>query len=175
MLNNLKHKFMILDFTDIINKTKHEKHIEFSIENVEDVVFDGDNIIFEGPVKVNGTASIVDDIISLNVNVKANLKLTCSRCLETYMHLVDIDMHEKFTNNRSIEDEEIIPLDSGKIDITEIVVDNILSALPIKKLCSENCKGLCQHCGTNLNRSTCDCDKDDIDLRMLKLKDLFGN
>ena len=70
MLNNIKHKFMILDFTDIINKTKHEKHIEFSIENVEDVVFDGDNIIFEGPVKVNGTASIVDDIISLNVNVK---------------------------------------------------------------------------------------------------------
>lgn len=175
MLNNIKRNFMILDFTDIINKTKHEKHIDFSMENVKDVVFDGDDIIFAGPIKVCGTASIVDDVISLDVNVKSELKLTCSRCLETYMYLVDIDMHEKFTNNRSIEDEEIIPLDSGKIDITEIVVDNILSALPIKRLCSENCKGLCQHCGTNLNRSTCDCNKEDIDIRMLKLKDLFGN
>ena len=52
--------------------------------------------------------------------------------------------------------------------------NNILLTLPIKRLCKEDCKGLCQQCGNNLNLSTCQCDNDDIDPRLAKLKDLFS-
>ena len=35
--------------------------------------------------------------------------------------------------------------------------EQFVLTLPMKPLCSDDCKGLCPVCGTNLNRGTCDC------------------
>lgn len=63
-------------------------------------------------------------------------------------------------------------LEDEVIDVTEVIENNIIIELPIKRLCKENCKGLCQQCGVNLNFSKCKCEKD-IDPRLAKLKDFF--
>ena len=43
------------------------------------------------------------------------------------------------------------------IDLGELMHEQFVLALPMKPLCAEACKGLCVHCGTNLNKGTCDC------------------
>jgi uncharacterized protein len=48
-------------------------------------------------------------------------------------------------------------------------------SLPMKPLCSEDCKGLCPVCGTNLNRDTCNCRRDWDDPRFAALKNLQSN
>jgi len=87
---------------------------------------------------------------------------------------VVIHAHEKFSNNSDNKDDEIIFIDGDTIDITNIVKNNIILSLPFKKLCKDDCKGICQNCGGNLNTTSCHCKEDDIDPRLAKLKDLFS-
>lgn len=164
---------MILDFTDLINNSSDKKSVNFIIGGNKTTSFEGENITFAKPINVKGFAIKNDKNISLDASVSTELELVCSRCLETFIYPVNIEIHEEFTNNRSEEDDETNLLTSGKVEITEIVIDDILSSLPIKKLCSENCRGLCQHCGANLNKTKCDCNSEDIDPRLEKLKELF--
>jgi len=57
------------------------------------------------------------------------------------------------------ETEEIIAItpEDQTIDLTALVKDEILLSAPIKPLCSNHCKGLCSHCGRDLNIGTCRC------------------
>jgi uncharacterized protein len=45
-------------------------------------------------------------------------------------------------------------------------------AVPMKALCDEDCAGLCQKCGQNLNQGKCDCPAEEIDPRWAKLNEL---
>jgi uncharacterized protein len=65
--------------------------------------------------------------------------------------------------------------ETDKIDLTEDIRDYALLAVPMKRLCSENCKGLCTNCGADLNNGPCDCREEKMDprwepLQKLKLK-----
>ena len=82
-------------------------------------------------------------------------------------------MDEKFTNNSNQEDDSIAYVEGDELNVAEAVVENVISTLPIKRLCSIDCNGLCQKCGIDLNKETCQCDNEEIDLRMAKLMDLF--
>lgn len=55
------------------------------------------------------------------------------------------------------EDDDYIVCEDGILDLDLIAQDDILLELPIRMLCSEDCKGLCPVCGCNLNREQCGC------------------
>jgi uncharacterized protein len=77
-------------------------------------------------------------------------------------------------NDSENEKIDIIYLhpETDKIDLSEDVRDYALLALPMKKLCSENCKGLCPKCGKNLNDGPCECRDEKIDPRWEPLQKL---
>ena len=62
---------------------------------------------------------------------------------------------------------------SVKIDIDDIVANNFLMNVEGKYLCSEDCKGLCQHCGADLNEGDCGCSQENIDPRWATLIDIM--
>jgi uncharacterized protein len=43
------------------------------------------------------------------------------------------------------------------LDLSDQVWESLLMLLPSKLLCREDCAGLCPHCGTDLNISSCSC------------------
>ena len=56
------------------------------------------------------------------------------------------------------EDEtEIGYYERSGLLLEDAVREQVLLALPARTLCQEACKGLCPHCGTDLNQATCDC------------------
>ncbi|GAV19183.1 hypothetical protein MMIC_P0112 [Mariprofundus micogutta] len=64
----------------------------------------------------------------------------------------------------------------GEINLVDVLREDVWLAWKAGVICSDSCKGLCQGCGVNLNRSTCQCKQDDSDhpfaaLRGLKLED----
>ena len=61
----------------------------------------------------------------------------------------------------------------GLLDIGELLREQFQLALPMKPLCSDACRGLCALCGTNLNRSECDCKPEWEDPRLAPLKSLL--
>jgi uncharacterized protein len=102
----------------------------------------------------------------------------CDRCLEKFTREIIAHSQIIYTEDYGLidgEDEpEIIYLNpvEEEICISEDIRQFILLSVPIKLLCSENCKGLCTNCGENLNTSECNCKEEFIDSRWENLKKL---
>lgn len=160
---------MKIDLSNLIKAeaAEQELHIELPDKSFND---GSEDIVILEPVVFNGKLSLLENVFFLDGKCTFKLQLTCYRCLEKFNYDLKIDIHEKLTNDSENKDDELILIDNGSLDITEILLNNIFVSLPMKRLCSKNCKGLCQYCGTNLNISTCNCDKEDIDPRLSKLK-----
>ena len=166
---------MIIRFSDLISSKNRKKEINVEY-NLAPLHFDGEKIESTETLKLDGNINSLDDVLTLKASIKTKLKLSCSRCLEAFIYPIDIDIEERFTNNKELhENEEIIFVDSDSFDIANVVENVIISTLPIKRLCTDSCKGLCYQCGKNLNEGACHCETNDVDLRLAKLQELFGN
>jgi uncharacterized protein len=165
---------MKVQISDIISGKDRNKKIDYKFQ-IPQFDFEGDKIKSAGSCEVVGMISSDSDILILNAEIKVDLEMICSRCLDTFIYPIDIDIEERFTtNSKSLDDEAIVVFDDV-LDITQIVETSIISTLPIKRVCKENCKGLCQECGCNLNSKTCSCNKEDVDIRFESLRGLFDN
>ena len=59
-------------------------------------------------------------------------------------------------------------------DLGEMVREQVLLALPLRRLCREECRGLCPSCGVNRNADSCDCHPaETVDERLAVLRKLF--
>jgi uncharacterized protein len=56
--------------------------------------------------------------------------------------------------------------------LEDVLREQILLALPLREVCKEECKGLCPHCGRNLNLEPCNCAEPLEDPRWAALKDI---
>ena len=165
---------MVINFSDLLSKKNRKKQISLSFD-LEPFEFEGEEIRAIEKVFVEGVAISENDVIVINASIKTKLKLNCSRCLDTFIYPIDIDIEERFTKSKELQDdEELIFVEDDTLDIIQIVENCIISTLPIKRLCKEDCKGLCSQCGTNKNVKECQCDDFDVDIRLAKLRELFG-
>jgi uncharacterized protein len=165
---------MKVQISDIISGKDRSKKIDYTFE-IPQIDFEGDIIKFIDCCEVIGAISADGDILILIAKIKVNLEMICSKCLDTFIYPIDIDIEERFTTNSKSQDNEAIVVIDDVLDIVEIVETSIISTLPIKRNCKDDCKGLCQECGCNLNYSTCSCNKEDVDIRFESLRGLFDN
>ncbi len=109
--------------------------------------------------------------------------LTCSRCLTKFQKDIRIPLHLIYLPSEGESGEEKRQLKSGELevgfyrgnefDVYQLMKEQVFLHLPIKMLCSEACRGLCPTCGKNLNDGLCACEREVIDERMEKLKELL--
>lgn len=117
--------------------------------------------------------------------LRTEIELTCSRCLEPFAAPVAFTLQEEFRPSIDITtgaqlpvtttaDQESTIIDEHHIiDLTEVVRQEILLALPMHPLCRPHCAGLCDQCGQNLNQGPCDCQRPLGDPRLAALKELL--
>ncbi|MDI1472748.1 DUF177 domain-containing protein [Thermodesulfovibrio sp. 1176] len=115
--------------------------------------------------------------------VSGEVELQCSRCLKEYILPIKTLLEVTYHPVQHLNKEELIELKrdemdvdfyrEGLIDTEDIIRDQILLNIPMKPLCSEDCKGLCTICGTDLNYSECGCIVQEIDPRMAILQSLL--
>jgi len=100
----------------------------------------------------------------------------CTRCLEDAR--VPMDNAFEFFEPATTEDDgfnsALLREQDGtrELDIIALVWEQFLMALPDKPLCSPACKGLCVHCGQNLNTAQCACDEEIGDIRLSALRNM---
>jgi uncharacterized protein len=65
--------------------------------------------------------------------------------------------------------------DHDRIDLGEMVREQMHLALPLRRLCREDCRGLCPSCGVNRNTGSCDCQPTEAleDERLAPLRKIF--
>jgi uncharacterized protein len=100
----------------------------------------------------------------------AELSQTCVRCLRSYRQSIERDVFQILTRRAegspgAEEEMELHPGDldrssivQGNVDLEALLAEEIQLALPLKPLCAEACKGICQGCGAELNFEPCTCE-----------------
>ncbi|MCG6879727.1 MAG: DUF177 domain-containing protein [Deltaproteobacteria bacterium] len=137
----------------------------------------------EGPLGVKLTVSRDGERFIMNGRLGGQLRLVCDRCLETYAFSLSHDFRLSLAlpeSWESIEDETELKIEdlgvgfisTTKIDLDDIIREQIYLALPIKALCENTCAGLCSRCGVNLNQEPCRCSGNSGHPAFLKLKEL---
>ena len=115
--------------------------------------------------------------------VETRLQLECGRCLEAFEIPIDSPFELRYVpeiaataegEEREVTEDDLTTAfyKEDAIDLGELMHEQFVLALPMKPLCSEACKGLCVHCGTNLNKATCACAPEWTDPRLAALKHL---
>jgi uncharacterized protein len=151
---------------------------EYDVTDVIDVLDIGVSTQVEGIVKLTRT----NRGILVQGNIQAKVPVECSRCLKVFDYALTISLEEEYfpvidvNSGTPLE----VPEDAGNftidehhiLDLSEAIRQNAYLAIPMKPLCREDCAGLCQQCGTDLNQGDCGCDDEEIDPRWSKLKDL---
>ena len=117
--------------------------------------------------------------------VTSRLQLECGRCLEPFEIPIDAPFELRYVpetvasgdgeSEREVDEDDLTTAyyKDESIDLGALIHEQFVLALPMKPLCSEACKGLCPHCGTNLNKGTCDCKPIWTDPRLAALKGLI--
>jgi len=122
--------------------------------------------------------------ILITAALQTVLGLECCRCLEPFSAPTELEIEEEFHPSVDIHTGGKLPLtepleeatiidEQHMLDVTEIVRQATLLALPMHPLCKEDCAGLCAQCGQNLNRGQCDCASEAMDPRLEILKQLL--
>ncbi|OLS01728.1 YceD family protein [Tissierella creatinophila] len=130
------------------------------------------------PIKYKGEICKVNREYIINISTYYTFKTNCDRCLNSTIKNVKSSLSAKLEDYKKMqeedeEEEDIIYYKNDVLDIEKYVLMEVLSSLPMKTLCKEDCKGLCPLCGTDFNKKSCDCIVENIDPRFEKLKNFF--
>lgn len=173
---------MRITVTDVIGHPDVVQELLFSEyldDPGEDVRLPG---LVEGTLVLTGT----EHSVCLTGSVRTVADLVCGACLEWFQQPLEVELREEFYRPAPGEQEAaaperelsagdfLAPLEPGDvIDVTEVVRQNVLLALPLAPRCRADCQGLCPRCGADRNRVRCSCAEDDIDPRLAPLGDLL--
>lgn len=168
---------MLIDLTSVGTSPKKLRtefagtliDLEGEGEVIGDARFDGESFRDEKRVHISGMIS-------------AEVAIDCTRCLEPLRRKIEVAFDDVFVDaaheSRSSETElTIADMDEslvigGRVDLAEVVREQVLLALPEQIFCREDCRGLCPKCGGNRNLIDCSCDREELDPRWAALKNL---
>ena len=71
------------------------------------------------------------------------------------------------------ETDELVLVENEELELEPLVESDVYLNLPQKTLCKSDCRGLCQHCGKNLNDGLCGCHEKKVDPRLAVLASLL--
>eukprot|EP00741_Cyanophora_paradoxa_P013273 tig00000178_g12816.t1 len=100
--------------------------------------------------------------------VRTLVNLVCDRCACDYKESIEAPWTMWITTKADLEelpdDEDAVMVmgpNVDAIDISGVVRDTVYSSVPSRCLCKQDCKGLCQRCGADLNAGECGCGGDE--------------
>lgn len=143
---------------------------------------DIDNIRALTDLRLKGSVDASDGRLVFSGVINGKVEADCSRCLKAFEVPLNIEVNAVYVRPElfSAESESELEADDldvdvaldGKIDCDEVIREQVLLELPVKMLCDQECAGLCDTCGTDLNEEHCKCGSENIDPRWAALKEL---
>lgn len=160
---------MLFELKSVFQNEGEEKQVNYKLD-IADIDIDG-VFPFRTPIDVTATAKNRASLVSLTIRACFSYSRSCDRCSTEFTRKMDMLFEHKLAQTL-VDDgnDDYIETPDFKLELDDIVISDILLSLPQKNLCKDDCKGLCQICGKNLNEDDCSCDKREIDPRLEMLK-----
>ena len=131
------------------------------------------------PLEVNATAELLEGQIRVTGDLHTKIEMVCARCLEPVIEEVhrDFDLFYQPLLKGTPNDVERLKDDDTEIGffegeglfLADVLKEQVLLSLPMKVICQSDCRGLCPHCGANLNQEQCRCERHSSDPRLAPL------
>ena len=176
-------------FLDIKELELHP--LDFEEEFPPDVIDLGGEARQRTPLKTSGRAEVVEEHhgkhevikdIRLRGRLSTGLELQCARCLEPVQQDVNREFELLYRPLGADAGRDELSVTAAEAEIgyyqgdgillEDVLREQVLLALPLKITCREDCKGLCPHCGKNLNEEQCSCNVPMEDPRWAALKEI---
>ena len=135
----------------------------------------------KSPVRVAISCYRAGTDVFVTGSIEASVAAACSRCAEDFEAsnqrpfryvLAPKVIGEGGEAALKIEDLEFSVYEGEEIDLAPLIREQVLLALTERPLCREECRGLCPHCGVNLNEQQCGCTAEAFDPRLAVLRNL---
>jgi uncharacterized protein len=134
----------------------------------------------EGPVQVSVSYYRAGTELFFAGDLKTRTMAICARCAEEFDVAGDRPFRYVLSpkvigydgDDARAEDLEFSLYEGEEVDLSPLIREQVLLALPTRPLCREDCRGLCPHCGVNLNRATCKCRVETLDPRLESLSSI---
>jgi uncharacterized protein len=175
---------MLLDLSEIVTREGMRSDLDIDQPGVEDP-----DLVFGAPLRGHLTFLNSGDLLNIDGQVETTLVIPCSRCLTEVRVPSRIEVEEHFPiddvlhPNRPPEQgaeydttvSSVVYLEQGRpiMDLDELLRQLIVSEVPIQTLCREDCAGLCQRCGANLNQGPCGCPEEPLNTPLAALASLL--
>ena len=136
-------------------------------------------VSFPSPMKVKGDITNTAGYMRMTLDLSVDYTAQCARCLSPINGTFTLDLEKTVAPRNLLGDldedklDDYAIIEDGFLDMDEQLLSEIEMEFPARFLCREDCKGLCQKCGKNLNDGDCDCPKKEIDPRLLPLQKLL--
>lgn len=156
---------------DVKNLTE-DKPLNFDIN--DSVIINHNNAQHQCNVTVKGNVSKCKSEYIVNADLQVVLNLNCDLCLSAFETRLDFDIKEVYSQSPDSE-KEFWELSDKTIDLKPAVQAAVILNMPMRNVCSEDCKGLCPKCGHNLNEGDCGCDRGYVNPQFEKLLTLFND
>jgi uncharacterized protein len=139
----------------------------------------------ETPLQASGSAELLphtEGEVRIKGKYAVEMGAVCDRCLGAARFPIEagFDLFYRPVSFLGRDDEveidegeaEIGFYENGGIELEDIIREQVLLALPMQRVCSESCKGICPACGKNLNENACECRPGGNDARWSALRGL---
>lgn len=128
------------------------------------------------PVRVSGKITNQAGYMTLHASVEYSYQTECARCLAPIDRDCALEFEKGVADENTLENEDrddFLIIKDHSLDLTDEVTEQIYMELPYRELCREDCKGLCPHCGKDLNEGACACETKKVDPRLSVLAKLL--
>ena len=145
--------------------------------------FTGEDLEQSSPLHAIGSAEILPESggqMHVRGSYTVEMSAQCDRCLAPVRFPLKADFDLYYRPASDVPQEEEVKIDAGEaeidfyedgLELEDILREQVLLALPMQRVCSETCKGICPGCGKNRNETACDC-KPVVDDRWTALRNL---
>ena len=163
---------MLLDLREIIGVPGGK--ISFDFEPDMSEASGGSVIRIKEPARAAGNVINSAGVLTFSANVDATCVCVCARCLKEFESPVHKQISADLTEGGEGENPDAYFLQGDMVDAGEVVVTEFILDMDERLLCRDDCAGLCQNCGADLNNEPCKCEKE-IDPRLAVLSQLLDN
>ena len=129
----------------------------------------------------HGKHELINDI-RLTGDFSTRVEMACARCLEPISHEVGKQFDLLYRPQGSDAGRSELSVTAAEaevgyyqgqgLELEDVLREQVLLALPLRAICSDDCKGLCSHCGGNLNQQRCNCAEPLEDPRWSALREI---
>ena len=136
--------------------------------------------------ELDGDAHVVGEVtdqagyMRLTLTASVKYQAQCARCLEPVRDEFSVDLERTVSTRENLSEkqleenvDEYAIIEDGKLDLDDLVREELLLSFPMRFLCSPDCPGLCPKCGKPLRLGDCGCPKHEPDPRLAVLKQLL--